>query len=148
MKRDRLTYIKNILFPCVVFSAVTGGLTGGMIFLFRKAASLVGEWSAEVYHYAAGHPYAIPLVILGAAAGLGGIAAVDLRHEAQVLPHRQVFGHRRILRRDAHHSLHLRRVGSTIRAADGAAALRGGRQAGEHADGGRLSNHRHDDGLY
>lgn len=68
MKRDRLTYIKNILFPCVVFSAVAGGLTGGMIFLFRKAASLVGEWSAEVYHYAAGHPYTIPLVIFGAAA--------------------------------------------------------------------------------
>ena len=68
MKRDRLTYIKNILFPCVVFSVVTGGLTGGMIFLFRKAASLVGEWSAEVYHFAAGHPYVIPLVVFGAAA--------------------------------------------------------------------------------
>lgn len=66
MKRNRVTYIKNILFPCVLFSAVTGTLVGGLIFLFRRGASLVSEWSAGAYRFVGENPKFLPLFLLGA----------------------------------------------------------------------------------
>lgn len=68
MKRNRVTYIKNILFPCVVFSVVTGGLTGGLIFLFRRAAGTVSDLSFTAYDFVRENPKLLPLFLLGAAA--------------------------------------------------------------------------------
>ena len=56
MKQDRITYLANILFPCVVFSVVTGGLTGGLIFLFRFAASHVADWASVAYEWVRHNP--------------------------------------------------------------------------------------------
>ncbi len=68
MKQDRITYIKNIVFPCVLFSAVTGILTGGLIFAFRWAASAVSDLSGTVYAFVRAHPVWLPLFLVGAAA--------------------------------------------------------------------------------
>ena len=35
MRKDKSTYIQNILLPCVLFSIITGIVTGSLIFLFK-----------------------------------------------------------------------------------------------------------------
>ena len=70
MKQDRITYLTNILFPCVVFSVVTGILTGGLIFLFRFAASHVEDWASVAYEWVRHNPLWLGVFLL-AAAGLG-----------------------------------------------------------------------------
>lgn len=65
MKRDRITYIKNILFPCVLFSAVTGILTGSLIFLFRQIASLVASRSEDLYGMVRENPAWMPVLLAG-----------------------------------------------------------------------------------
>ena len=67
MKKDRLTYLKNILFPCVVFSAVTGIFTGSVVFLFRMGAQTLSRWSAVAYDFVGEHLHFLPLLLLGAA---------------------------------------------------------------------------------
>ena len=66
MKRSRITYVKNILFPCVLFSAVTGILTGGLIFLFRRGATILSGWSSSAYDFVRENPKVLPLFLLGA----------------------------------------------------------------------------------
>lgn len=80
MKSNRLTYIKHILLPCVIFSMVTGVFTGSLIFGFNVAASWVMALSDGVYAYVRENPLFLPLLLLGAAA-LGLIAAFILRWE-------------------------------------------------------------------
>lgn len=75
MRQDRMTYLNNILFPCVVFSGVTGGLTGGLIFLFRRGASLVAEWSFDAYEWIRQNPLWLGVFLL-AAAGFGALSWV------------------------------------------------------------------------
>ncbi len=78
MKTDRLTYIKNILIPCLLFSAITGIVTGALIFLFKFAASAVAQCSAHIYHAVNANPSYLPLLLIGACAA-GGIAAFILK---------------------------------------------------------------------
>ena len=66
MKTDRSTYLKNILLPCLLFSAITGVATGGLIFLFKLAAARVISLSAHIYQWVAGHPNHLPLLLGGA----------------------------------------------------------------------------------
>jgi len=73
----RLTYVKNILLPCVIFSLVTGGFTGMLIFLFRNVASAVMSLSEEVYAFVRSDPKWLPLLLLGAGI-LGSCAALIL----------------------------------------------------------------------
>ena len=73
MKKNRLTYIKNILFPCLLFSIITGIFTGVLIFLFKVASSWICLMPQEVYSYVSKHPLEIPL--LTAIAALLGLAA-------------------------------------------------------------------------
>ncbi len=71
MKSDRVTYLTNILFPCVVFSGATGVVAGSLIFLFRQGASLMGRWSSMGYQWAGVHPVRVGLLLL--AAGVLGL---------------------------------------------------------------------------
>lgn len=68
MKENRLTYIKNILLPCLVFSGITGILTGALIFAFKICASAVISLSGEIYSFVRHTPAYLPLLLLGAAA--------------------------------------------------------------------------------
>ncbi len=65
MKHSRTTYIKNILFPCLVFSAITGIFTGGLIFLFKIASSFLLESSARLYAYVRDNPIYLPCLVGG-----------------------------------------------------------------------------------
>ncbi len=68
MKNDRLTYIKNIILPCLVFSVITGIFTGALIFLFKICASAVISLSQDIYAFVRTEPIYLPLLVLGAAA--------------------------------------------------------------------------------
>lgn len=78
MQSNRLNYAKNILLPCLLYSVITGVLTGGLIFLFKLTASAVISFSGQVYDYVRLHPTFIPILILGMAAV--GIAAAVILH--------------------------------------------------------------------
>ena len=65
MKTQRLTYIKNILIPCLVFSVITGMLTGALIFLFKISASAIISLSENVYAFVRSNPVYLPLLIAG-----------------------------------------------------------------------------------
>ncbi len=67
MKKNRLTYIKNILIPCLLFSGITGVLTGVLIFLFKIAASFVISHSENIYAFVRSNPAYIPLLLAGIA---------------------------------------------------------------------------------
>lgn len=79
MKNKRSTYIKNILTPCLLFSFITGMITGGLIFLFKIAASAVISLSESIYAFVRTHPVYLPLLILGAAA-IALLSALILRN--------------------------------------------------------------------
>ncbi len=79
MKHSRSTYIKNILFPCFVFSVITGIFTGILIFLFKAASSFLFEASEEIYGYVRANPRWLPLLIVGASL-LGLLSALILKH--------------------------------------------------------------------
>lgn len=78
MKNKHLTYIKNILLPCLVFSTITGILTGALIFAFRLSASAIIDLSARLYSAVRGDLSLAPWLILGAAL-LGLISALLLK---------------------------------------------------------------------
>ena len=73
MKSNRLTYIKNILIPCLLFSVITGMLTGGLIFLFKLAASKIISVSEGIYAYVRSNHAYLPLLL----AGIAAIAALS-----------------------------------------------------------------------
>lgn len=78
MQNSRLTYVKNILVPCFLFSAATGIGTGLLIFLFKLAASAVIGFSDSVYEFVRENPVFLPALIVGAAL-IGLVASVVLR---------------------------------------------------------------------
>ena len=80
MQNNRLTYIKNILLPCFLFSSVTGVLTGMLIFLFKWCTHAVTSWSDQIYAFVREDPRFLPLLLGGAA--LVGLAAAILLHFA------------------------------------------------------------------
>lgn len=77
MKQGRLTYIKNILIPCLLFSVISGFFTGGLIFLFKIATSKVIAYSGVIYSFVREEPIRLPLLIIGSAI-LGGLSALLL----------------------------------------------------------------------
>ncbi|MBQ4323106.1 MAG: hypothetical protein IJC19_04125, partial [Clostridia bacterium] len=74
LNNPRITYIKNILLPCVIFSMVTGVATGSLIFGFKVAANQIIEVSEKIYTFVRANPQWLPLLLLGAAV-LGALAA-------------------------------------------------------------------------
>ncbi len=77
MEKSRLTYIKNILLPCVLYSGITGFFTACLIFLFKLAVSKVVPLSQQLYTYVRDNPSFLPLLII-AVAVLGGVASLIL----------------------------------------------------------------------
>ncbi len=74
-RRERRTFVQNILLPCLLFSALTGIFTGTLIFSFNLASTQVIHFSSEIYHWVRENPVYIPLLLLcvlavGALAGL------------------------------------------------------------------------------
>ncbi len=66
MKQKRSAYIKNILFPSVILSAIAGSLTGVLIFLFRTSAEAVIGLSERIFEQVRGVPSLLPLLVAGA----------------------------------------------------------------------------------
>ncbi len=79
MKNKRLNYIKNILMPCLLFSVITGILTGCIIFVFKLAAELVISASGYVYGFVRENVQFLPLLIAGAAL-LGLLSAASVKY--------------------------------------------------------------------
>lgn len=71
------SYAKNILLPCVIFSALTGALTGVGIFFFKIAAAWVIEKSDALYAFVRVHPAFLP-VLLAACVAVGLLASLLL----------------------------------------------------------------------
>lgn len=78
MNNKYFTYITNIILPCVLFSAVTGALTGVTIFLFKFITSRVIEFSGICYNYVRIHPEFFPFLLLSCAL-LGVLSAFILK---------------------------------------------------------------------
>ena len=78
MKKSHLTYVRNIILPCLVYPALTGLFTGGLIFLFKLAVSRVVPFSAKLYSVAEEKLIYLPLLLIGAAL-LAVISAVILK---------------------------------------------------------------------
>jgi len=75
---ERRTFLQNILLPCLIFSTVTGILTGILMFTFNLASTAVIHLSSELYHLVHEHPLWIPLFLAGIAL-LGFLAGLLLK---------------------------------------------------------------------
>lgn len=62
-KHGTLTYLKNIIFPCLLFSALTGIFTGAFIFGFKYVSNLVIRFSGDCYAFLSLHPLWILLAV-------------------------------------------------------------------------------------
>ncbi len=71
------SYAKNIILPCVFFSALTGALTGAGIFFFKGAAGWVIEKSDVLYALVRQNPRYLPFLLLGCVA-VGLVASLLL----------------------------------------------------------------------
>lgn len=80
MKKNRATYIKESLIPCLGLSMIAGILTGALIFLFKLACTAVIRLSTQIYDAVRANPIYLPLLILGAAV-IGLLAALILKYE-------------------------------------------------------------------
>jgi len=78
MSRKYSSHVKQILIPCFLLSAVTGILTGCMIFLFRISAAFVIEKSDTLYGLVRANPAFLPVLLLGAAL-LGGLSYLIMK---------------------------------------------------------------------
>lgn len=76
--KGRVTYIKNILIPCLLFSVISGILTGILIFFFKISASKIIELSTLLYSFVRNQPQYLPFMIAGASL-LGVCSALCLR---------------------------------------------------------------------
>ena len=77
MRAQRSRYIRNFLFPCLYFSAITGIATAFLVFLLKIAASAVISASSDIYAAVRLQPIWLPVLILGAAL-LGLMASLIL----------------------------------------------------------------------
>lgn len=64
--RNVRKHMSDIVLPSVIFSALVGGITGGIVFLFRLVSEYVIELSHTVFSFAHDHPGIVPLVVAGA----------------------------------------------------------------------------------
>ncbi len=78
MKNNGTKYLKNTLLPLIMFSLVTGVLTGVVIFLFKIASTAVIGWSESIYSIARQNLIFIPAIVVGAAL-IGLLSALILK---------------------------------------------------------------------
>ena len=77
-------YIKNLLFPCLIFSAVTGFFTAIIVTLFKLLAELVIHVSTSAYAAVRENPEWLPLLVVGAAViGLLASLVLSLSHSCR-----------------------------------------------------------------
>ncbi len=79
MKSERLTYIKNIILPCLILSSVTGICTGALIFIFKTVSSSVIYFSETIYAAVRENPEYLPLLVLGSLL-IGLLSALILKY--------------------------------------------------------------------
>lgn len=79
MKNKRLNYINNILMPCLIYSVITGILTGTVIFLFKLAAAFVVSVSDDIYSFVREKIIYLPALLSGAAL-LGLVSALSVKY--------------------------------------------------------------------
>lgn len=74
MKSYQLNYLKNILVPCLCFSAITGVVTSALVFAFKYVAGFVFRASEAAYDILLTNPILIPacLFVLVAVSVLSG----------------------------------------------------------------------------
>ncbi len=60
-------HLKNLLFPCLAFSLLTGCLSAILITAFKLAVELVVRQSVYLYSFVRSNPLYLPLLLLGAA---------------------------------------------------------------------------------
>ncbi len=78
MKAVKQKYLTHTLLPCLALASAIGVLTGGVIVLFRLAATAVIGLSERIYAFVRADVRFLPLLILGAAA-LGLFSALVLK---------------------------------------------------------------------
>ena len=66
MKKSSISYIRHIILPCLVYPALTGLFTGGLIFLFKLTASKIVPLSGYIYSLARENIAFLPLLLIGA----------------------------------------------------------------------------------
>ena len=71
-------FLKSSLIPCLLLSALTGTLTGILIFLFKISASAIISLSQDVYSFVRENLIYLPLLLLGMA-GISVLAAIILK---------------------------------------------------------------------
>ena len=77
-------YIRNLLFPCLIFSAVTGFFTAIIVTLFKLLAEWVIHISTSAYAAVRENPEWLPLLIGGAAViGLLASLVLSLSHSCR-----------------------------------------------------------------
>lgn len=81
MRENRSGYVKNLLLPCVAFSALVGMLTAVVVFIFKILSYSVIGLSELLYGYVREHPVWLPAVLVGAAL-IGVIAWLLLRGDS------------------------------------------------------------------
>ncbi len=78
MRKNRSGYIKDLLVPCFIFSAITGVATALLVFIFKLLASFVISASVNAYSYVRAHIALLP-VLVSVAALIGLISALILK---------------------------------------------------------------------
>lgn len=71
-------YVKNTIFPGFIYSAVTGIITGAVIFLFKISANKVIKLSELIYGFSRNNPQYAIFLLLGATV-LGGLSAITVK---------------------------------------------------------------------
>ncbi len=79
MKNKRINYIQNILMPCLIFSVMTGILTGIIIFLFKFASGFAVSLSGDIYGFVRENAIYLPILLMGVAL-LGLVSTLSVKH--------------------------------------------------------------------
>lgn len=67
MRENRSGYIKNLLLPCTLFSALAGIFTAALVFVFKVVSVGVISLSGRLYSFVRGEPVWLGALIVGAA---------------------------------------------------------------------------------
>ena len=81
MRENRSGYIKNLLIPCVAFSALAGMITAIVVFIFKIASVFIINISEWIYLAVRQHPVYLPALLSGAAV-MGALSWLILRNDS------------------------------------------------------------------
>lgn len=81
MNQPKIKHLTATLLPCILFSAIAGALSGGLIFAFKLLSSRIIHTSNTAYAYVRANPKWLPLLLFGAL--LLGLFAAWILHLAK-----------------------------------------------------------------